>query len=127
MAKPRTPTNVLELTGAYAKNPKRRRPPEPEPRGEIGDAPVHLKESEKATWRELVALAHEGTLCQADRLHVEHVARLLAYVRSLERYDDPQLFLRLESGLAKLGMTPADRSRVAVIPRRQPNPFDAFR
>ena len=128
MARPRKPTNVLELKGAFAKNPQRRRTEEPEPEGEIGDPPEGLSEAERACWLEVVDLAHKGTLCRTDRMVVEHLARVLAELRASEEYVKTDLMIRFEMCLGRLGMTPADRSRVSVRkPKRDANPFEEFK
>jgi hypothetical protein len=72
-------------------------------------------------------LAHRGTLSRNDRLIVEHGAQLLAELRRENWKVNPALMIRWEGVLAKLGMTPADRSRVSV--RKQAadaNPLDEF-
>lgn len=45
MARPRKPGNVLELKGAFKRNPARgkARENEPKPNGEIGDPPTHYR------------------------------------------------------------------------------------
>lgn len=52
MAPPRKPSNVLALKGSFKKNPARGadRVNEPEPVGEIGEAPPYLDENEKSCW-----------------------------------------------------------------------------
>ena len=130
MARPRKPTNVLELKGAFKKDPQRAadRENEPEPQGEIGDPPKHLSADERKCWVEIVSMCHAGTLCAADRLVVEHGARILWALRSSEEYVDTKLMARLEAVLGKLGLTPADRSKVQVLkPKENANPFAKFR
>lgn len=129
MAPPRKPTNVLELAGAFKRNPKRgaARANEPEPVGVIGDAPAHLNESEKACWAGIVAMCHEGSLCTADRLILEHASRVLAALRASTEYSDTKMMVRFESVLEKLGLSPADRSRVQIGTRQNaPNPLEKF-
>lgn len=114
MARPRTPTNVLEMRGAFRHDPQRAaaRENEPEPEGDIGDPPEHLSEIERGCWLELVALCHEGVLCSADRPFMEYGARVWAQLRSDESID-PKLGIWFETVCARLGMTPADRSKVS--------------
>ena len=129
MAKPRTPTNVLELRGAFKKDPKRgaARVDEPEATDDIGDPPEWFSPEADACWREIVALAHAGTLSQADRLVVEHGSQLLAKLRGEDWEVHPTLLVRWEAFLGKLGMTPADRSKVSAK-KAPPNadPLDEF-
>ena len=130
MAPPRKPSNILELKGSFKKNPLRgaAREHEPEPVGQIGDAPTFLDESETACWHEIVKMCHAGSLCAADALIVEHGARILAALRASPVYEDTKLMVRLEATLGKLGLTPADRSKVQVIKAKEvENPFAKFK
>lgn len=129
MARPRKPTNVLELKGAFKQNPNRgaERANEPEAAGEIGDAPARLSEFERECWQELVSQCHAGVLCAADRLFVEYGARVLAQLRNQVDID-PKLGIRFETVCARLGMTPSDRSKVALLkPKEHENPFAKFK
>ncbi|ABE44885.1 hypothetical protein Bpro_2971 [Polaromonas sp. JS666] len=126
MARPRKPTSVLELTGSFKAHPERAaaRKSEPVPSGEIGDAPSYFDDESRKCWTEIVGMCHVGTLCAADRLIVEHGARVLAALRASPVYADAKLMIRLEATLGKLGLTPADRSKVQVIkPKGNTNPF----
>jgi len=115
MGRPRKPAALQELTGAYKKNPQRRRV-EPVPTGPLGDPPERLSKEEKSAWHELVAIAPPGVLKNADRMVVELASRLLARVwkegiggRSGLA---PGELSMLEKLLSKMGMSPADRSKV---------------
>jgi len=128
MARPRKPSNVLELNGAFKKNPDRarERENEPPPVGDIGDPPEHLDEGARACWLELVGLSHEGVLCAADRLFLEYGARVLSQLRNSEEID-PKLGIRFETVCARLGMTPADRSKVSGRkPNGEEDPYAEF-
>jgi hypothetical protein len=127
--RPRKPSNVLELKGAFEKNPARgrARENEPVPTGEIGAPPSHLPTDVATCWEEIVGLTHHGVLCKADRLIVEHAARMLARLRLMEWRTDPAILIRFEVCLGKLGMTPADRSKVSVMkPDEKENPYAEF-
>jgi phage terminase small subunit len=118
------------LKGAFHKNPKRgvARANEPDPVGDIGEAPAYLDEKEKACWHEIVKMCHAGSLCAADALIVEHGARVLAALRASPVYEDVKLMVRLEATLGKLGLTPADRSKVQVVKAKAvENPFAKFK
>lgn len=128
MPRPRKPTNVLQLAGAFKHDPARGRARinEPEPDGDIGDPPEHLTPEESLCWLELVGLSHEGVLCRADRAFVEYGARVWAQLRTQNDFD-PKLGIRFEAVCTKLGMTPADRSRVQMTPPKpKANPYDEF-
>lgn len=130
MARPRTPSNVLDMRGSFKKHPDRarERAGEPEATDDIGDPPDWFSPEQDACWREIVALAHAGTLSQADRLIVEHGANLLAQLRASDWEVHPTLLIRWEGFLAKLGMTPSDRSKVsaALKPKANADPLDEF-
>jgi phage terminase small subunit len=112
MARPRTPTQILELKGAFKKNPQRKRDAEPVPTGPVGDPPVHFDETHIAAWHELVAMIPSGVLTNADRLIVELTCTLIVSVRTLHTERGDKALLK--SCLATLGMTPADRSKISV-------------
>lgn len=129
MARPRKPTNVLELRGAFKQNPDRAtaRANEPAPEGEIGEPPARLSDFERECWVELVSSAHAGVLCAADRLFVEYGARVLAQLRNQVDID-PKLGIRFETVCARLGMTPSDRSKVQLLkPKENANPYEEFK
>ncbi len=110
MARPRKPTNILSLSGAFKKNPQRakERANEPEPTGKIGAVPKHLTDDERRAWRDLVATAPEGVLCKFDRLALEAAAKCLAEMRA-GSFDHLKEW---RQWCSRFGMTPADRSRV---------------
>ena len=130
MPRPRKPTAVLELVGAFKHNPDRAaaRKDEPAVTGEIGEPPEHLSDAVKACWREIVGLAHEGTLGAGERLVMEHGAQLLAQLRADDWQVHPTIMLRYETFLGKLGLTPADRSRVQAPKKAAAaSPLDRFK
>lgn len=112
----RKPTNVLALTGSFKKNPatKREREAEPKSNGDLGEPPNGLSIDELLCWHEVVDITYPGVLCRGHRLVVEMLARQLAFIRSMPPGLDPKYFARVESLLGKLGLTPADQSRVSA-------------
>jgi len=130
MARPRKPTAELERKGAFRKDPQRRRARgnEPSPTGDLGDAPYHLRIAEKRAWEELAKMAAPGVLTNSDRWLVEIACGLIAKHRDRS----PRGGLRsgeltsLISCLGRMGITPADRSKVGVPERREENPFSEF-
>ena len=67
MARPRKPTAIMELVGAYRKNPQRRPQNEPEPRGPFpDDPPGHLPPELKAAWQAIVDVVPVGVLQASD-------------------------------------------------------------
>jgi len=148
MGRPRKPTAVLELNGAFRKDPQRRRPEEPRDARALGDPPERLPVDVVPFWRELVDQVQGGVLTYRDRWAVELAARLMAKAvgeqsaseimaliesAELESNDIKALLKRetissaelstLRSLLAALGMTPADRSKLSVPTEKPKNAF----
>ncbi len=125
MARPRKPTNVLDLSGAFKHNPQRlaARANEPKPDGPIGDAPAWMAEDEAEVWREIVSEAPPGVLTNADRglLGIMATLRVLLCTRQADA-KDKALLLRCYT---ELGMTPASRSKVQAKPSDE-KPINAF-
>lgn len=126
MPRPRKPTRLHELSGAFAHDPKRKqaRANEPQPAGDLGPAPKHLAVGEKRIWRELAAMAPAGVLFDSDRWAVEIACHLMAKLRSGDI--KPQESSILLSTLSRLGLTPADRSKIQAAPRQPADPFETF-
>jgi hypothetical protein len=127
MARPRKPTRVLELSGAFRHDPQRRAAREGEPvlTEPLGEAPGVLDEAETARWEEIRRWAPWLTV--ADRVIVEETCRLWMAARNNElRTGDRH---QLAANLGRLGMTPSDRSRVKAPGSAPPvpNPFDALK
>jgi phage terminase small subunit len=146
MGRPRKPTALLELSGAFRENPNRRRPNEPVDTREIGDPPRRLPPKAEAFWLELTEMVAGGVLTYRDRWAVELAARLMekavripsiAIEREIAAKLSPAeakaLLLReaissselsiLRSLLASFGMTPADRSKLSVPTQKPKNRF----
>lgn len=131
MARPRKPTAALELAGAYKKDParKRARKGEPKPDAPLGEPPATLQELEADVWRELAAAA--PWLTGADRAALEIATRLMFAFR-VASIVDYKIVGPLISALAKLGMTPADRSKIGAPTGKEedaanPSGFAAFK
>jgi len=126
MARPRKPTNVLELTGAFKKNPDRARE-DAQTVGALSAPPTHLNGGALHAWNEIAGCAPLDVLTDSDRLALEIAAQLLFQFRT-----DPVEFpatklVRLEALLGKFGMTPADRAKVAGGSKKpKGNEFEEF-
>lgn len=159
----RKPTNVLELKGAYKKNPQRKseRANEPKDDRDVGKPPRGLSKEERAAWKELVDCAIPGVLTYADRPAVLAAAQLFARMKNqagvhekrrndlVDTIKQSRLDLELETLLvsivdfadrtspwrpsdqanftqllARMGMTPADRSKIVLPKKDEGNPFD---
>jgi hypothetical protein len=123
MARPRTPTNILEMRGAFKKDPQRARDDEPEAAGAVGDPPERFNDGQRAAWNDIVKTCHKGVLCAADGLAVEIAAILLDQFRTNPIDIPAARIARLDSLLARFGMTPSDRSKVTVPKDGPKNPF----
>jgi hypothetical protein len=116
MPQHRVPTAIQEARGSYLRHPerKRARSGEPKPAGPIGSPPQQLKADEKDCWLELIEI-NPNVLELRDRWHVEETACLMALSRRLRAVGQRLKAAeqsQLMNNLAKMGMNPADRSRV---------------
>ena len=123
MARNRTPSNILKLTGAYKKNPQRKRGEEPEGATFKKTAPTKMEPALKKIWRELIRDIAPGVLQQGDRILLEQTTILIGRMRENSDEFTASQHQTLISCLARLGMTPADRSKV-VVPKVTRNKFD---
>lgn len=114
MARPRLPTETLELRGAFIKNPQRRPKAAAKHKSGLGLPPASLSVEQKSAWREIVRCAIPGVLTKADRLVVENLSGLLVMLRAgTITPPDRSQFLRC---LSALGMTPVDRTKLTGQP-----------
>jgi hypothetical protein len=122
MARPRQATNVLQLKGAFAHDPKRAREDATTGRA-IGDCPFDGPINLQQAWDYLVSMSPTGVLDERDRAYLEIASRLFVEMRN--GFDDmhPARLGRLEMMLSKLGMTPVDSSRVKAAPGQRKNAF----
>jgi len=118
--RPRTPTKILDLKGSYKTHPERKqeRAAEPKPRADRVTPPKYLSKDHKACWREIIKQAPPGVYTNMDRQALEVTCVLLdkfrkGYTLMAEPMSAAELGL-LTRMLSQLGMTPADRSRIAV-------------
>ena len=131
MPKPRTPTNVLALKGAFKKHPERKPDRADEPVAETVNPatlplPLGLTELEVLAWRELAPRVHAGTFAMSDLPALVTMARLYAHVL-FDEHLDLKVASALLRYLAMFGMTPADRSRVKVAGKaHKADPDDEF-
>lgn len=113
MARPRKPTHLHVINGTSESHPERMRERKDEPVDEraLGNPPAKWKAAQKNAWKEIAALA--PWLRKADRIAVEVAAELLCVLRENGPMRMPTpLLARFETMLGRLGLTPADRSKV---------------
>lgn len=125
MSRPRKPTNVIELTGGFKKDPQRKRGNEPKPAGTLKSAPKHLDADAKKCWKEIVSVMPAGVLTKADGMIVEIAAVLMVKFRKdLSAMTASKMNLLINC-LTRIGMTPADRSKINIgSPEDEKNPFE---
>jgi hypothetical protein len=116
MARPRTPTAILEARGAFlpGANPARRRVNEPKPSKPLGRAPKYLNETECAVWAEIAKRLPAGVAMEPDRDAFELLVRLTVKMRAGELSGKGRgTIITLWS---RFGMTPSDRARLSIEP-----------
>lgn len=125
MARPRTPTKILDARGAFDKNPNRRRDGEPEVKESIGAPPEELSEGELKAWKMIVSRAPMGVLTSADWPSVWMAARIWAGFISDPDYPAGKV-ARLHAMLGQFGLNPSDRSKLSIEKPKDVNPFSAL-
>ena len=123
MVRPRTATTLLDLSGAFKKNPNRARPDEPEVDTNIDKtAPGHLEELEKRCWDELVRQIPAGVLSSSDLTSLEIVAKLLAEWREDSRKMATARIARMTNEMGKFGLNPSARASL-IVDKPKKNPY----
>jgi len=122
MGRLRKPTELLELTGAFKKDPARgrARANEPEVSEPLGEPPVNFTPNQRAAWQELQARA--PWLKITDSWVAQLACRLKAKLDEGET-SVGQLSISMQC-LSRMGLTPTDISRVSIRRgKRKSNPF----
>jgi hypothetical protein len=113
MARPRTPSNILELRGSFKKNPQRRRQDAPGAGPVDFKPPAHLPTDVAPAWRWICERLPKIVLSSSDEIAIEAAARLLTEVWS-QRRPEPRLYAELRAWLRELGMTVQARTKIPV-------------
>jgi hypothetical protein len=82
MARPRTPSNVLELRGSFKTHPERRREDAEGAAPWSDEPPEHLTGPEIAAWREVVASLPKVAVSSSERFGIAQMARLWATLKT---------------------------------------------
>jgi hypothetical protein len=131
MGRPRKPAKVLELSGAFDKNPARKRARASELKigTPLGPAPKEWVEkaanSQRCAdlldaWHQVIAQDALGVLNSSHRLLVESTCYLIYKIRQASKgYGKATSgdFAQLKSNMAAMGQTPADSAKVAEAVR----------
>ena len=125
MPRPRKPTEVLTLTGAFRKDPQRKRPVGAKSAKSLGQPPGYFRDDECLVWAEIETYAAAGVLTSADRFVVELLSRLVARFRA--NWLNGAEMSQLTWCCSHLGMTPSDRSKVLSSEQeKEPSDLDEF-
>jgi hypothetical protein len=114
MARPRTPTEVLDVRGSFIVHPSREKERQAEPVSDraLGEPPSRLDAETQAVWREVSSELLPGVGKESDRQMFEVLIRLLAKMRKgTIRIMELNALVSL---CGRFAMTPSDRSKVAV-------------
>jgi hypothetical protein len=124
MSRPRKPTAVLELNGAFQHDPQRKeaRANEPDGVGELGSPPTWMTDEEKKIWRKYKKTA--PWLTASDELAYIAVVKLTVKIWSGTAKSAD--FSSYKALLSSLGLTAADRSKVNAAPKKTEQPHDEW-
>ena len=95
MGRPRTPAKILELKGAFKKNPQRRRSEAEGAAPFDRDPPGHLTGAEQAAWRKLMERLPVAALYNTDEIGIAQMARIMAALEPL--HPSSPDFVRLDN------------------------------
>ena len=130
MARPRTPSKILELRGSFTRHPERRRSDAAGAAEFCREPPANLTPAEIAAWHRLVERLPLIALYSCDELAVVQAARILAALGDLP-VTAPE-YIKLDAALhrwlVQLGCTPTARTKLTttVDREREGNPFVEF-
>lgn len=125
----RKSAEIHRMSGAASRNPGRvkGRAAAPAVVGTPGSAPDHLDAAAQAVWAELIASAPPGILGRGgDLILLELVSAAIAAARSRKWAVAPNLMLRIERLLDRLGLIPDRLSGTGVPPNGPTKPNDRF-
>ena len=126
MSRPRTATKILDARGAFKKHPERKRQ-DPKCSSPFPvKAPGHLSPIQVKWWHKIKRAVPDGVLAGADIFAVE-----LAAVLWSEFVVDPAgmsngRLSQMRAALGCLGLSPADRAKLAAEPTKESGAFDGF-
>lgn len=110
MARPRTPSNILEMKGAFRKDPQRRR----QDLDGVGTfnpmPPSDLPQELVSSWQHVVKQINPAVLTASDYSSIECMARLTLQMRLT---GDVAVIRELRQWYAQYGMTAVGRTKIA--------------
>ncbi|MFT5726218.1 MAG: hypothetical protein ACI8PB_000336 [Desulforhopalus sp.] len=126
MARPRKSSNVLNATGAFKKNPSRKRN-DAEGVGIIGAAPSMLSETEQELWEKIKTMVPPGVVTGSDELLLEVLARYWSKLRATPTDEiTASQVSTIIAGCNALCMTPQSRTKVSAPVKERKNEFEGF-
>ena len=125
MSRPRTASQKLEAKGSFARNPARARVDPVIESSFPTVAPSHLNPLEVRFWHE-IRRAADKLLTGADVFSVELAARLWAEFHVDSNSMQTSRISLLGVCLGRLGLSPTDRTKLAVAPEKKAGDFDEF-
>src|SRR5215217_6407763 len=125
MARPRTPTAILELKGAFKKDPQRKAAREGEPVVEnpVGSPPKHVSKPAALIWRRVVKEAYWLRSTHRDVLEAFCVYKA-AFETDPLSMKSAQV-AQMMKAMTELGLTAASQTKVKVPEKakEEDNPF----
>lgn len=112
MGRMHLPTATQDAKGYFEKHPERARPNEPKPTKALGSPPKHLTDDQKKLWNEFKRKVLPSVAFDSDSWMVEQIVKLMDRFRKDNLSDAGAT--RLSNLLARFGMSPADRAKVAA-------------
>lgn len=126
MARIKQPREIAILKGAHLKDPQRYEGEPPKSSLSIGEAPGHMGANAQSVWMEIQSVIVDGVLTATDRVMFETLCNLVAEYR-----EDPKEFAvgkysHLISCLARFGMSPSDRGKLAIEKPKEDDDFEVL-
>lgn len=122
MARHRTPSNILELKGAYKRNPERRNHDEPEATPFVDKPPAYFDAQHIRAWNDVIDRVPAGVLKNADYYLVVLAAAIVVEIEEKSGHISNERMGRFVSISACLAITPSSRSSF-VVPKAKKNKF----
>jgi hypothetical protein len=113
MSRRKQPTQVMELKGAYKKDPQRRPPAKMEDKIILSEVPpTHLEDDEKLIWREIMGFQAIPELFRASDAYI--IEMTVIHIAKMRRREATAAdYTRLHKLLYELAMTPAGKAKFA--------------
>jgi hypothetical protein len=124
------PMELRKLQGTSERNKQRQNKDAPPVVRGIGPAPKYFTEAESEVWDYFVSIMFVGVLSETDRPSLEIMSKLLYRFRHGEHDKEAVIvqlngaeLSRLDSLIARYGMTPSDRQKIVQPKTEDSNPF----